>query len=285
MTRSRAKAAALSEMGVRGIAVDALDAGAVAAAVAAAAPEVVIHELTALPKNLDIRRFDRDFAMTNELRRKGTDHLLAAARAAGARRFVAQSYAGWPYAREGSAVKTEDDPLQRRPPRQGRKTLAAIRYLENAVLSARDLGGTILRYGALYGPGTSIAADGAVSEALRRRAVPVVGSGAGIWSFLHVDDAAGATALASEGGAAGLYNIVDDEPAPVRDWLPALAEALGAPPPRHLPGWLGRLLIGGNGMALMTDVRGASNAKAKAKLGWSPYWASWRRGFREGLGA
>jgi nucleoside-diphosphate-sugar epimerase len=196
---------------------------------------------------------------------------------------VAQSYAGWPYARKGGPVKGEDDPLDPSPPKHMRQTLAAIRHLEDAVLNAPGLDGTVLRYGSFYGPGTAIASDGAIVELLRRRRFPVIGDGSGIWSFVHVDDAAAATVRAVELGGAGVYNIVDDDPASVREWLPELAAAVGAKPPLRLPTLVGRLAAGEVGVALMTQVRGASNAKAKEELGWQPRYPSWRSGFHSGL--
>jgi nucleoside-diphosphate-sugar epimerase len=273
----------LRALGAEPVVADALNRAAVVRAVAAAAPEIVVEELTALAGFTDLRHFDRGFAATNRLRSEGTDNLIAAARAAGARRLVAQSFAGWPYARQGGSVKSEDDPLDPDPAPQFRGTLAAIRHLEHAVLAGNGVAGTVLRYGWFYGPGTSIAKDGQFVEALRRRRFPIIGAGTGVWSFLHIDDAASATLAAIEQTASGLFNITDDEPAPVREWLPFLVRAIGAAPPRHLPGWLGRLLIGRHGMALMNETRGAANAKAKSALGWQPRYATWREGFRTGL--
>jgi 2-alkyl-3-oxoalkanoate reductase len=222
--------------------------------------------------------------MTNRLRTDGTDNLLAGARAAGARRFVAQSFAGWPYAREGGPVKSEDDPLDAHPPRAQRETLAAIRHLEAAAVGAADLEGVALRYGGFYGPGNALGKGGFLVEQVRKRRVPIVGDGAGVWSFLHIEDAAGAVVAALERGAPGVYNVVDDEPAPVSEWLPELAQVIGAPPPRRVPVWLGRLAAGEVGVSMMTSIRGASNAKAKRELGWRPRWSTWREGFRRGLG-
>jgi 2-alkyl-3-oxoalkanoate reductase len=286
MTRTAAKQEALGAMGARPVVADALDPDAVARVVAEAEPEVIVHQLTALSGRLDLRRPDRFFAMTNRLRTEGTDHLLAAGRAVGARRFVAQSYAGWPFARAGGPVKDETDPLDPDPPRTLRTTLAAIHHLEQAVTGISWGEGLVLRYGGFYGPGTSLSLEpgAAMVEPVRRRQFPLIGEGGGLWSFVHIEDAAGATAAAVERGRAGIYQIVDDEPAPVREWLPALAEALGAKPPQRLPRWLGRLLAGEAATVMMTESRGASNAKAKRELGWTLRYPSWRVGFAKGLG-
>jgi nucleoside-diphosphate-sugar epimerase len=283
MTRSAEKAEALRAACAEPVVADALNRAAVVRAVATTAPDIVVHELTALASFRDLRHFDREFAATNRLRTEGTDILVAAARAAGVRRIVAQSFAGWPYARKGAMVKSEDDPLDPDPPAQFRRTVEAIRYLENAVLTGNGLAGTVLRYGGFYGPGTSFAKGAQFVEAIRRRRFPIIGAGTGMWSFLHIDDAASATLAAIERASSGLFNITDDEPAPVREWLPFLAATIGAPPPRHLPAWLGRLLVGRIGVAMMNEVRGASNAKAKRELGWQPRFATWRDGFRNGL--
>jgi nucleoside-diphosphate-sugar epimerase len=253
-------------------------------AVCAARPEVVVHQATDLAGTTSLRRFDKGFAATNRLRTEGTGHLLEAARAAGARRFVAQSFAGWPFARVGGPVKSEDDPLDPDPPAELRRTLDAIRQLEEAVGGAGDPEGVVLRYGGFYGPGTSAGVGGHMLDDLRRRRFPIVGAGTGVWSFVHIDDAASATVAAVEGGGPGIYQVADDDPAPVSDWLPALAAAAGARPPRRLPAWLGRLLGGEHAVVLMNEVRGASNAKARRELGWRPAWPSWRQRFRSGLG-
>jgi 2-alkyl-3-oxoalkanoate reductase len=284
MTRSPGKVGWLRAAGAEPVMADALDRDDVLRVVAAARPEVVVHQLTDLAAMTNFRRFDAGFAATNRLRTEGTDHLLAAARAAGARRLVAQSFAGWPFARVGGPVKTEDDPLDPDPPAELRRTLDAIRHLEAAVAQAEGIEGLVLRYGGFYGPGTSAGEGGYVLEDLRRRRFPIVGAGTGVWSFVHIDDAAAATVAAVERGAPGIYQIVDDDPAPVAEWLPVLAEAAGARPPRRVPVWAARLLAGEHGVVLMTEVRGASNAKAKRELGWRPAWPSWRQGFRTGLG-
>jgi nucleoside-diphosphate-sugar epimerase len=283
MTRPAAKTDVIRSAGAVPAVADALDKGAVMAVVQSAEPEVVVHQLTAIPPRFSIRRFDREFALTNRLRTEGTDHLLAAARAVGARRFVAQSFAGWPYARDGGPVKTEADPLDSNPPAALRRSLEAIRYLEATVLETRGLEGLVLRYGAFYGPGTSLGEGGSLLDDVRRRRVPIVGRGTGVWSFIHIDDAAAATLAAIERGAPGAYNIVDDNPAPISEWLPALAAAVGAKPPRHIPAFVARVAIGAHGVALMTQIRGASNVKAKRELGWQPRYSSWRTGFREVL--
>jgi nucleoside-diphosphate-sugar epimerase len=283
MVRSPAKEALVRELGAAPVVADALDPEAVAQAVAAAEPDVIVHQLTALSGSLDLRHFDRDFALTNRLRTEGTDHLLGAGRAAGVRRFVAQSYAGWPFARHGGPVKTEEDPLDPEPVGAMRRAHEAIRHLEAAVTGAEWTEGIVLRYGGFYGPGTSLGPDGGDHvELIRRRRFPVVGDGAGVWSFVHIEDAADATVAAVEHGRRGVYNVVDDEPAPVSEWLPAIAEALGARPPRRVPRWLGRLLAGEAGTVMMTEVRGASNAKAKRELGWRPRHPSWREGIAQG---
>jgi 2-alkyl-3-oxoalkanoate reductase len=260
----------LRAMGAEPVVVDPLDAEALRAAVVAAEPDVVVHQLTALSSLGALRNFDKAFAMTNRLRTEGTDNLIAAARAAGARRLVWQSYAGWPYAREGDAIKAEDAPLDPEPPADARESLTAIRYLEDAVMGARDMEGVVLRYGGFYGPGTSIDEGGVHVEMIRKRKFPLGGNGAGIWSFVHIDDAAAATVAAIEGGPPGIYNVVDDAPAPISEWLPELAASVGAPPPRRLPGWLVRLAGGPQALSMMTRVRGASNAKAKREFGWTP---------------
>jgi nucleoside-diphosphate-sugar epimerase len=269
-TRSEARYDAIRALGARPYAMDALDPDDVARVVAEAAPDVIVHELTALSGSLDMRNFDRDFAVTNRLRTEATDHLLAAGQAVGVKRFVAQSYAGWPVARTGPAIKTEDDPLDPVPAPTMRNSHEAIRHLEAAVTGAEWTEGIVLRYGGFYGPGTSLARDGEHAELIRKRRFPIVGNGKGVWSFIHIEDAAEATVAAVEHGRRGIYNIVDDEPAPVTEWLPAVASELGAKPPRHVPRWLGRLVAGEAVTVMMTEVRGASNAKARRELGWRP---------------
>jgi nucleoside-diphosphate-sugar epimerase len=276
-TRSEVKARALHALGASAVVMDGLDRTSVFEALTGARPDAIVHQMTALSGDLDLRNPDKTFAATNRLRTEGTDHLLAAAEAAGVKRVVAQSYAGWPYGRAGGPPKTEDDPLDPDPPRGLRETLAAIRHVETRVTAA---GGVVLRYGGFYGPGTGIAPGGEQLEAVRARKFPLIGDGGGIWSFAHTEDLATATVAALERGRDGeIYNICDDDPAPVREWLPALARSVGARPPRRVPLWLARIVATPGAVALMTDVAGASNAKAKAQLDWTPAWPSWREGF------
>jgi nucleoside-diphosphate-sugar epimerase len=278
MSRSDAKHRALYELGATPVVADALDPDAVAEVVAQAAPDVIVHQLTAI-RTVDMRHFDESFALTNRLRTEGTDHLLAAGRALGVRRFVAQSYAGWPYARTGAPVKSEEDPLDPSPAPEMQETLAAIRHLEEAVTGADWTEGIVLRYGAFYGPGTSLAPGGEQYEMVRGRKFPLVGDASGVWSFIHIADAADATLAAIERGRRGIYNVVDDEPAPVAEWLPGLAHSIGARRPWRVPRFVGRMFAGEAGLAMMTEVRGASNAKAKRELRWRPAHPTWREGF------
>jgi 2-alkyl-3-oxoalkanoate reductase len=291
MTRSASKQDGLRALGARPVVADALDPDAVARVVGEAEPDVIVHQLTALsgPMSMrDARHPDRSVAaiMTNRLRTEATDHLLAAGRAVGVRRFVAQSIAAFRFASTGGPVQTEADPLDPNPPAALRTGLAAIRHLEQAVTTIEWGEGLALRYGGFYGPGTSIslAPDAVMAAPIRKRRFPIVGGGGGVFSHIHIEDAAAATAVAVEQGPPGIYYIVDDEPAPVREWLPVLASALGAKPPRRVPRWLGRLAAGEAATVMMTDVRGASNEKAKRELGWKPRYASWRQGFAQGLG-
>jgi nucleoside-diphosphate-sugar epimerase len=276
-TRTESKFGELRKLGAQPVLVDGLDAAAVGEAVAHAEPDAIIHQMTALAGMSDLRRFDRTFATTNALRIHGTDNLLAAAQAAGVRRVVVQSFTGWTYERTGGPVKSEDDPFDPNPPRWQRESLAAIRHLERAVCAA-PVEGVVLRYGLFYGPGAS--ED--MVELVRKRRLPIVGAGGGIWSMVHLDDAAAAAVAAVERGA-GLYNVVDDDPAPAAEVITTLAEVAGAKAPLHVPVWLARPLAGDVVVTMMTDIRGASNAKAKRELGWAPRWASWRDGFRNGL--
>jgi nucleoside-diphosphate-sugar epimerase len=276
-TRSATKAEELRALGARAAVMDGLDRASVMGAVAEAAPDAIVHQMTALAGDLDLRNPDRAFAVTNRLRTEGTEHLLAAAREAGVERVVAQSYAGWPYARTGGPVKTEADPLDPDPPRGLRETHAAIRRLEALVTGA---GGVILRYGGFYGPGTGLGPGGDQLRMVRERKFPIIGDGGAVWSFAHTEDVATATVAALERARPGeIYNVCDDDPAPVREWLPLLARSLGARPPRRVPAWLARVLATPGSVVLMTDARGASNAKAKAELDWTPAWPSWREGF------
>jgi nucleoside-diphosphate-sugar epimerase len=285
LSRTPAKQDLIRQLGARPAVADALDPEAVGQAVAEAEPEVVIHQLTSIATGSFSRSLDKQFAQTNILRTEGTDHLLAAAKAAGARRFIAQSFAGWPYKREGGLVKDESEPLDESPPKPITETLRAIRYLESTVTGADGIEGLALRYGGFYGPYTSLGLDpdGDQVEMVRKRRLPVIGSGAGIWSLVHIEDAASATAAAVERGEAGLYNVVDDDPAPVSEFLTELAKAVRAKPPRHFPQWLGRLVGGELAVIMMTEVRGAANAKAKRELGWELRYPSWRLGIRDGL--
>jgi nucleoside-diphosphate-sugar epimerase len=276
-SRSPESASELRVLGAAPIALDLLDPKAVRDAMEAASPDAVVHEATALAGRSDFKRFDESFEQTNRLRTEGTDALLAAAHEVGVPRVIAQSYAGWPYAREGGPVKTEQDPLDPTPVPEMRQTLDAIEHLERVVTES---GGIVLRYGGLYG-----SPHDPQLELVRKRRFPIVGDGGGIWSFVHLDDAASATVLAVEQGEPGIYNIVDSDPAPVREWLPALAQAARAKPPRRVPRWLARLFAGEVGVVLMTETRGASNAKARRELGWTLRHPSWREGFASAYGA
>jgi nucleoside-diphosphate-sugar epimerase len=269
--RSPGNGERVRSLGAEAIALDLLDAEAVRAAVLKAQPEAIIHQATALAGARFGRKLDRTFAPTNRLRTEGTDALLAAGREVGVRRFVAQSFANYRYAREGGPVKTEDDPLDPDPPASTRQTNAAMRDLDETVTAG---GGVALRYGSFYG-----AQNDQLVKLVRRRYFPIIGDGGGVISWIHLDDAAAATLLALEREGAGIYNIVDDEPAPARDWLPALANAIAAKPPRRVPFWIARLIGGADGMTMMSEARGASNAKAKRELGWTLLYPSWRQGF------
>jgi nucleoside-diphosphate-sugar epimerase len=291
MTRSASKQDLVRSLGAQPVVADALDSDAVAQAVASAEPEVIVHQLTALSGKMsirDARHPDRSSAakMTNRLRTEGTDHLLAAGRAVGARRFVAQSFGAFRFARTGGPVLTEADPLDPDPPGALRPVVEGLLYLEQAVTTIEWGEGLALRYGGFYGPGTGISLDpdAVMAAPIRKRRFPIVGGGGGVWSHIHIEDAAAATAIAVERGEPGIYYIVDDEPAPVREWLPVVASALDAKPPRRVPRWLGRLAAGEMATVMMTDVRGASNEKAKRELGWQLRYPSWRQGLSQGLG-
>ena len=276
-----AKLSLLAQLSADGVVMDGLDAVAVGEAVAAARPDTIVHQMTAISAahsgKPDLKHIDRWFATTNRLRTEGTDHLLAAAEAVGVPHVVAQGYASWNGLREGGWVKTEEDPLDPETGTRARPGAEAIRHVEEAVL---DADGAVLRYGAFYGPGAS---DDQV-ELVRKRQFPLVGGGAGYSSWVHLDDAASATVLTVEQKARGVFNIVDDEPAPAREWLPYLAECAGAKRPMRVPVWLARLLAGDVAVTMMTQGRGFSNAKARRELGWQLSYPSWRQGFREGLG-
>ena len=280
-TRTAAKAELIRRMGAEPAIADGLDAPGIRAAVLAAKPDVIVDQMTDLAAVTDLRHFDRAFSTTNQLRTQGTDFLLAAAREAGVKRFIAQSFCGWTYGRGGEPVKTEADALDADPPEELRRTLEAIQYLEATVAGSTSVEGIVLRYGSFYGPDTGMLSRAMIDQ-VRRRRVPLIGGGGGQWSFIHVEDAASATVAAIERGRPGeIYNIVDDEPAEVSEWLPALAKLVGARPPIRVPAWLGRLFAGEHLVSMMTEVRAGSNAKAKRELGWQPAHPSWRQGFAE----
>jgi nucleoside-diphosphate-sugar epimerase len=279
MTRSEESAAALREAGAAAVVVDVFDAEALGAAMAAAQPEVVVHQLTAIPENLDPRKMEVQFEATNRLRTEGTRNLLAAARDCGARRFIAQSIA-FAYAPRPGGLHAEDDPLWA----EATPIFAAVQEMEDEVLGAEGIEGLVLRYGFFYGPGTSYAPDGGTAAVVGKRQFPVMGRGKGEWPFIHIDDAAEATVAAVERGGPGVYNVVDDDPAPLREWLPPYAEALGAKKPLRVPKFVARVAAGKMATHYGTAMRGASNEKVKRELAWSPSYASWREGFREGLG-
>jgi nucleoside-diphosphate-sugar epimerase len=278
MTRREDRAAEIRADGATAVVCDVFDAPALEAAVREAAPEVVIHELTALPPRLDYRAKEDPLAATNRVRSEGTRNLVAAAKAAGARRLIAESVA-FLYAPEGDWVKDEKAPLFLGAPAPFGGAVEALSDLELQVTAAEGIEGVVLRYGWLYGPGSYFDRDGSQTEDAHKRRLPVVGKGSGVFSFIQVEDAAAATVAALEQGAAGVYNVVDDEPAPMRDWVPAFAEAVGAKKPLRVPTWIARLVAGPAAVAMATGVRGAANAKAKRELGWQPRYASWRQGF------
>ena len=279
-TRRRDKFEELKSLGAEAVVMDGLDRQGILEALRAASPEVVVHQMTALTHLKNFRKFDEELALTNRLRTEGTEYLIEAARGVGARRLVAQSYIGWTSKREGRGLKSEEEGRDRPLPSM-RQTLEAMERLETLVTEASDLSGTVLRYGSFYGPGTHFGPGSDLLEQVRRRRFPIFGEGSSVWSFIHIDDAAEATRLAIEGSQTGIYNIMDDDPAEIAVWLPELAKMLGAPPPYHLPAWLGRVVLGEAGMAQMVGGRGWSNEKAKRELGWKPGYASWRDGFRE----
>ena len=274
LVRSSRSHESLVASGVTSHVADALDPLAVQTVVDRFEPDAIINQLTAIPQNINLARFDRDFAQTNRLRTIGTDNLIAAAKKARVKRFVAQGFAGSPYERTGHSVKTEEDSFDLNPPQQFRTSFRALRYLEDSVLQHFPQDGVVLRYGWFYGPGTALSRNGPMVQAVRKRMLPIVAGGTGVWSFLHVEDAAHA-AVAALHGEAGIYNIADDEPALVRDWISLLAKLVHAGAPFRVPAWIARLLIGEHGVAMMQSNRGISNAKAKQRLGWGPRFPSW----------
>ena len=284
LARSAKSADAIEAAGCRPYSADALDRSEVIAVAKAFAPEVIVNQLTALGPKPDTSKFDQAFATTNRLRTEGGQNLIAAGRAVRARRYVAQSFCGWPYAREGGEIKDEHDPLDPNPPGGYRRTLQAIRQLEEDVASLSDMEGVTLRYGNFYGPGTVFASDGSFVDDLRRRRIPLVGRACGVFSFAHVEDVASATALAIEGAPTGIFNVVDDDPAPVREWLPFLADVVGAKAPIRMPSWVMRLLMPKHLYIMMTEIRGGSNKRFKDAFGWKPTYCSWRQGFVDALG-
>jgi nucleoside-diphosphate-sugar epimerase len=284
MVRSADKAATVHALGARSVVADALNRDQVIRAVVQTRPDVVIHQLTALSSLKNFKKFDDEFALTNRLRTESVDYLLAGAQEAGSSHFLAQSYAGWTYGRTGG-LKTEESPFDVEPLTNQRKSLEAIRYLEDATVNAKGITGIAFRYANFYGPGTGFdERTGNIVEMLRKRQMPVVGNGAGIWSFIHVDDVASAAIAGIERGRAGVYNIVDDEPIAAGVWIPELARILGAKAPMHVPAWVGKLFIGEVGLSMMTQICGMSNEKAKRELGWQPQYKSVRDGFRHGIG-
>jgi 2-alkyl-3-oxoalkanoate reductase len=281
MTRSESKTEDVRRAGARAVVADVFDVHALGAAMEEARPEVIVHELTALPDRIDFRKADT-YAATNRVRTEGTRNLIDAARTAGARRVVCQSIA-FAYRMDGEGLKTEDDPLLSEAGGAFGSGVSALREMEAMVLGTDGLDGLVLRYGFFYGPGTYYAADGTSTDDVRRRRMPIVGKGSGVFSFIHVDDAADATVAAVERGAPGVYNVTDDEPAPMREWVPVFAQAAGAKPPRRVPVWLARFVAGKDVSNFAVELRGASNEKAKRELGWEPVHTSWRSGFAESL--
>jgi nucleoside-diphosphate-sugar epimerase len=280
LVRSATGAGCVAARGATPIVADALNRAEVWKAIGDFRPDAVIHQLTALAANLDMRDFDAAFAQTNRLRTEGTDNLLSAAREFGVRRFVAQSFCGSTYARRGGNVKTEDDPLDPHPPAAFQRTFQAIRYLERVTCEARDVAGVCLRYGFFYGPGTSLSKNGSTIDQIRRRRLPVVGHGNAIWSLIHSADAASACVAALESDAMGYYNVVDDEPVAIGKWLPEFARIIGAKPPFRIPAFVARLMLPEHLFVMMTSLRGASNARFKQTFAWQPSFPTWREGFR-----
>jgi nucleoside-diphosphate-sugar epimerase len=283
MIRSESGAAGVRAQGADVVIADGLDAEAVKAAVVSVRPEVVVHQMTALKSGINFKKFDESFALTNRLRTEGTDNLLAAAHAAGVRRFIAQSYAGWNLQRGGSTIKTEADPLDPNPDPGTRQTMAGLRHVEDTVTGDKELEGLVLRYANFYGPTGAVGKGGEIVELIEKRKLPLVGDGAGIWSFIHYDDAADVTVRAVSTGDPGVYQIADDDPASAAVWLPELARVLGAKAPRKIPVWLAKLALGQVGVDFFTKIRGVDNSLAKDTFSWQPGYASWRQGFRHGL--
>jgi len=283
ITRSEQSAEAIRAAGAEAVLGDVLDPGKVRDAVTAARPEVVVSHLTKLPPNLNPRNMKDAYPGNNLVRSQGNANLLAAAREAGAKRIVVQNVCFF-YAPEGGPIKSEDAPLISEGPDYVLESIAVHTEMERSITEAADVEGLVLRFGYWYGPGTSFAADGWGGGEVRKRRFPIVGDGGGLFSFCHIDDVVGATLASLSEGGPGVYNVCDDDPAPVREWLPAFAAAIGAKPPRRVPLWLARMFSGGYGATMMTRLRGASNAKAKRELGWTPRYPSWRQGFREALG-
>ena len=284
LVRSSEKAKLVEDMGAEAVKANVFDKEELTKVIRKAEPEVIIHQLTALATfSGNFRNFDKEFKMTNRFRSEVTDTLLNIAKDIGTKRFIAQSFCGWPFARVGGPIKSEEDPLDPEPPSSFRRSLDAIKHLEKSVRESQKVEALALRYGFFYGPGTSISKDGSIAEAIRKRRIPLIGNGAGVWSFLHIGDAVQSTVAALTNGSPGIYNVVDDEPAPVSEWLPFLAESLEAKPPSKVPVWLAKILIGEAGVSMMTKIRGASNSKAKNELKWEPIYSSWRQGFTEGL--
>ena len=282
MTRFEERAATLREQGVEAVVCDAFEADRVADAVAAARPEVVVNQLTDIPKAINPRKMAEQFETNDRLRTEGTRNLMSAAEAVGARRLISQSIA-FAYA-PGAELRSEGDPLFEDAPGSWGRSVAAVRALEEGTLGSESVEGVVLRYGYFYGPGSSYAGDGSTAAMVRKRAFPVVGGGTAVYSFIHIDDAAAATVAALDRGTPGIYNIVDEDPAPVSEWLPEYASALEARPPRRVPRLAARIAAGRLAVYMMTGLQGATNAKAKRELGWQPQWPSWRQGFREALG-
>ncbi|TDO43287.1 nucleoside-diphosphate-sugar epimerase [Kribbella sp. VKM Ac-2527] len=283
MIRSESGAPGVRAQGADVVLADGLDAAAVKAAVTGVQPEVVVHQMTALRGGIDFKHFDDSFAVTNRLRTEGLDHLLEASQAVGVRRIVVQGYAGWNLQHGGSPTKTESDPLDPNPVPVTRKTMEGLKYVESRVTSATGIEGVVLRYAAFYGPTGAIGKGGEIVEMIRKRRLPLIGDGSGVWSFIHYDDAADATVKAIESSATGVYQIADDDPAPASVWLPEFARILGAKPPWHVPAWVGRLAVGDAGVAAFTQIRGVDNSLAKHTFDWQPGYASWREGFGHGL--